>query len=137
MMAPEKTGNVLLAMPTVDQAPNLRELYKKQNSDSSISLVMGFTSKYDGLYLSEEHTAYLRQKSKEVYEKIMSFKTAEEFDAYAAGMATVINGDTMLRDAMGSIKIENPVDATLEPYETLSTLYSAWLANNKLVSSSD
>ena len=138
MMAPEKTGNTLLAIPTVDQAPNLRDLYKQQNGDSSVSLVMGFKSNFNGLYLSEEHSKVLRDESKKFYDKIGACKTVAEFDAEVGALAplTTIEG-TKLYEAMGIIKIPNPVDPSLAPYETLRTLYGEWLAANKLVSSSD
>ena len=133
MMAPEKTGNVLLAIPTVDQAPNLRELYTKQNLDSSISLTMGFSHNYDMLVLSEEHVNHLREQSKITLEEIMNLESAAAFDAYVASKKVAIREDAMLNAAIGPNKIENPVDPELDPYETLSSLYNTWLTANKLI----
>lgn len=133
MMAPEKTGNVLLAIPTVDQAPNLRELYTKQNLDSSISLTMGFSHNYDQLQLSEEHVNHLREQSKIALEEIMNLESAAAFDAYVAAKKVAIREDAVLNAAMSPNKIENPVDPELDPYETLTSLYNAWLTANKLV----
>ena len=133
MMAPEKTGNVLLAIPTVDQAPNLRELYTKQNLDSSISLTMGFSHNYDMLVLSEEHVNHLREQSKVTLEEIMNLESAEAFDAYVVQKKIALREDAVLNAAMSPNKIANPVDPELDPYETLTSLYNAWLTANKLI----
>jgi hypothetical protein len=133
MMAPEQTGNVLLAIPTVDQAPNLRELYTKQNLDSSISLTMGFSHNYDMLVLSEEHVNHLREQSKVTLEEIMNLESAEAFDAYVVQKKIALREDAVLNAAMSPNKIANPVDPELDPYETLTSLYNAWLTANKLI----
>ena len=138
MMAPEKTGNVLLAIPTVDQAPNLRELYKQQNLDSSMSLTLGFTSTYNGLELSKEHYEHLRKKSAEVLKELLEIKTVTLFDTYVASKKTIINStDKLLGAAVSSSKITDAENPDAEPLETIGSLYMEWLADNKIVARSE
>ena len=134
MMSPERTGNVLLAIPTIDQAPNLRELYKQQNLDSNISLILGFNENYNDLVLSETHYKYINQKSKEVINKIMSLESAEEFDTYVEEFMASMKEDMILITAMGGNSIEDPEDPTNNPpTHTIRSLYNTWLKDNKLI----
>lgn len=134
MMAPEKTGNVLLAIPTVDQAPNLRELYKQQNLDSTISLTLGFSAKYKNLVLSEFHVNYVRDKSKEIINKIKSFETVEEFDTYIEDLKKSLSADMIFTAILSGATIEDPIDPTNGPRtHTILSLYNTWLKDKKLV----
>ena len=47
MMDVNKTGNVIIAYPTVDELPNIREYQKIQNRDTSVMLDLGFVLAQD------------------------------------------------------------------------------------------
>lgn len=47
MMDVKKTGNVVLAYPTVDELPNIREYQKIQNRDTKVMLDLGFVLEQD------------------------------------------------------------------------------------------
>ena len=137
MMAPEKTGNVLLAIPTVDQAPNLRELYKQQNLDSSLSLTLGFTTAYNGLELSKDHYDHLRTQSAKVLGELLEIKTVTKFDTYVSTKKLSLNTDKLLGAAVSSNKIADPADPDATPLETIASLYAEWLMDNKIIPRSE
>ena len=137
MMAPEKTGNVLLAIPTVDQAPNLRELYKQQNLDSSLSLTLGFTTAYNGLELSKDHYDHLRTQSAKVLGELLEIKTVTKFDTYVSTKKLALNTDKLLGAAVSSNKIADPANPDAETLETIASLYAEWLMDNKIIPRSE
>ena len=137
VMAPEKIGNMFLAYPTIDQDPNLREIYKQQNLDSSVSLVMGMMHNFDQMPLSFEHTTYLREQSKIVLNELLAIETVEELAQYIENLRKTLNSDTMLVEAMRQASIPGGVDENgepLDPLQTLPAVYTAWLTANKILS---
>lgn len=136
VMAPEKIGNMLITYPTIDQDPNLREIYKQQNLDSSVSLVMGMMHNFDEMPLSFEHTTYLREQSKIVLEELLAIETVEALNEYTINIRKTLNSDTMLVEAMRQASISAGVDENgepLDPLQTLPAVYTAWLTANKIL----
>ncbi len=129
VVAPEKVGNILHALPTEDQAPNLRDIYMAQNLDANYSLILGFTHNYNGAELSYDHTNYLREVSMRVYTELQALNTVAEFEEYAVNIKKECASDEMLSAAMKSTTISNGDDGS---FETLPTLYRSWLDANNL-----
>ena len=140
VMSPEKIGNTLLAYPTIDQDPNLREIYKQQNLDASVSLIMGMMHNFEDMVLSEYHTTYLRDQSKIVLENLLAIDKLEGeggLNEYIESVRKKVNIDIDLVAAMRQAAISTGVDENgepLEPLQTLPAVYTAWLTANKMIS---
>ena len=139
VMSPEKIGNTLLVYPTIDQHPNQREIYKQQNLDATVSLVMGMTHNFDEMVLSEYHTTYLRDQSKLVLEKLLTLDKIEGeggLNEYIESVRKKVNIDIDLVAAMRQAPISTGVDENgepLDPLQTLPAVYTAWLTANKMI----
>ena len=140
VMSPEKIGNTLLAYPTIDQDPNLREIYKQQNLDASVSLIMGMMHNFEDMVLSEYHTTYLRDQSKIVLENLLAIDKLEGeggLNEYIESVRKKVNIDIDLVAAMRQAAISTGVDENgepLDPLQTLPAVYTAWLTANKMIS---
>lgn len=73
MMAPEKTGNVLLAYPLESELPNIREYQKIQNSDALTSLDFGFRLDYQKSVIHFEAMSEYCAFTEAVYAKLLEF----------------------------------------------------------------
>ena len=138
MMAPEKTGNVLLALPTVDQAPNLRDIYQKQNLDASVNLILGMTHNYADMVLSFDHTDYLRDVSERVYSELLAIEKIDGeggLTEYITNIRKEINTDETLVAAMRQGTIADPEGG--DPLETIPTVYMKWILDNDMTLEDD
>ncbi len=97
MMDAEKTGNITIAYPTVDELPNIREYQKAQNRDTSVMLDLGFVlekddpnDKTDPEKEEEDDHAYinvyamtkLAELSEELKTQMLSVNSIEELDEF-------------------------------------------------------
>ncbi len=136
MMAPEKTGNVILAYPLEGQAADINEFYKQQNLDSTTNLVLGFTHDFEGEQLSEEHAQYLREKSKEVLAELSAITSTEELAQYINDIRKEISADSMLSLAMRETSITSKEDPDVSLL-MVAKMYFNWLEANDMTLEED
>ncbi len=85
MMAPEKTGNLLLAYPLEGELPNIREYQKLQNSDALTSLDFGFRLDYQKSILHFEAMNEYCTFTEAVYDEVMAIDSVAELDIFLKG----------------------------------------------------
>lgn len=78
-MSAAKTGNLLLAYPTVDQVPNFAEYCKQQNQEAIVSQIMGYNLDYKDIKIDIDCLKRVRELSDKIYKELMEC-TYEQLD---------------------------------------------------------
>ena len=136
VMSAQKLGNTVLAYPMVGENPLKSEIYKAQNLDSTISLIMGLMPDAEDLVISEPHAIYIREQSAIVLEQLLAIGSVEELNAYIEEVRKVLNSDQMLIEGMRQAAITIPSEVEGEDptqLQTIPAIYSAWVSANKLI----
>ena len=139
VMSAEKLGNTILAYPTVDENPLKSEIYKAQNLDSSMSLIMSLMHNSEDLVLSEPHATYIREQSAIVLEQLLAIDHVDGeggLTEYIAEIRKLLNSDQMLVEGMRQAAITIPSEVEGEDpiqLQTIPAVYSAWVSANKLI----
>ncbi len=79
-MSAAKTGNMLLAYPTVGEDADRVENYKKQNMDAIVSQIMGYKLSYKDIKIDMESLQRVRVVSEKIYKELMEC-TYDQLDA--------------------------------------------------------
>jgi hypothetical protein len=85
MMAPEKTGNFLLAYPLEGELPNIREYQKLHNGEALTSLDFGFRLDFDDSILHFEAMNEYCAFTDAVYEELMAIETTADLEIFLKG----------------------------------------------------
>ena len=119
VMSINKTGNTLLAYPTMDESPTLRQYQVKQNQDAKVRLELDFAVTED---VDAEKLQEIRTLSATLLEKYLACNNAAELEAF-------------IEEARAQIAASEAVAYHLNAEEagSLISCYNKWLKDKKIV----
>ena len=156
MMDVNKTGNVILAYPTVDELPNIREYQKIQNRDTSVMLDLGFVLDMDDPddkegekeenddhdYINVVAMGKVAELSAQLKSEMLAVESLEELDAfftyaenkvandkYFAAMVNILYCKTYKNEQKPELSYNAEEFGTGAGF---AYLYKAWLDMNRL-----
>ena len=127
LMAPEKTGNVILAYPLESDPIMIREYTKQQNLDARASFVIAFTQNYDDMGLDVQNAQAVRQFSEQKLAQIMAVNNVEDLNALLNSIKIELanNKDFAKFTAVNDVYAEDFDETNVN----LGTMYETWLLN--------
>ena len=93
-MKAERTGNVFISYPTVDQNPAIYDLGIKQNQDLRVDMLLGFDLNTTGYKVDTEAWEVLRVVSEGIW---MMYEEAETYDEFYDGLVK-LHDETLWED---------------------------------------
>lgn len=137
MMSAAKTGNVLIAYPTVDQLPIIHEYAVLQNQDALAKLTLGYTPGYNGFKVDAESLQRVRTLSAEIWADYLACDSMEAFAAFLTeAKAKVAASEDVQKhiDYDHGTTTDGKENACDGSCGSLQCSYQAWLKKNKIIS---
>ena len=133
VMDVNRTGNTFIAYSTVDDNPLMLDYYKKQNTDASLNLTMGFKLNYNNYQVDMDSLKELRELSAVILDRLLSC-TAAEYDAVVGEIRDQLaeGSDSDMGECIRKLtdfveSINNP-DAP----KSLAFIYNEWGTSKKI-----
>lgn len=123
VMDVNRTGNVFIAYPSVDDDPSLKGLFQKQNNDAKIKITLGFGTEYNGKKVDPKALEDLRELSAEVLERLMACNTRSECEELVGEIRAELQEKHF--DLMDSLRNTRRPDGT-QTYYSLAYVYMQW-----------
>lgn len=126
LMANEKTGNTLNALPLEGQDPNWTDYAKTQNREAIVSLALGFSTNYGGYNVNAAELKEMAALSKKIYDGIMDCESADELDKYIKKQKGIIDSNAAFKSIVSD---KDPTGQLGEEPTTFAELYRTWLTD--------
>ena len=126
-MSASKTGNLLLAYPTVGERANRAEYYKAQNTDAIVSQIMGFDLTYKDINVHMESLHNIRVLSEQIYKELMECPY-EQLDTLLTAKATEVNKNEQVSFHTRRTESNLAPDGSVDPNKltSLAFIYETW-----------